>query len=252
MSSASAMEYELEKLRPALLEMAVADVKKWCGLDEQKPLNRPPDTRWIELFGYGNTDPITDDHVRIFLSTFQLTIHVKWNRLDVAEIIAGVRRDSLFDPLVGVAATAERLRTCNKRNTRQTSAASKIATFAKPNLKVFIWDSLATRSVRHREWMRHPAGRSRPSSALYLSKTGQHDYVSYYEACDRALEDELAQPDFQKAISLLDEHFRAQGGVMSDRSKVPRAFIERRLLDKLMFWEGHKMRGPRMSRSALI
>jgi hypothetical protein len=225
--------------RDALLDRATADVRKWCAPSETMVNKKNhPDTYWIELLDFENSSEIAEKHAIDFLVSFQLTRYVSWYRSDVAALMSRVRSLTAFVPKVHVPSLAEELRACNSRRTRQTSAASKIAAFSKPRAKVFIWDSLASRSARWRDWKRGLPNRERPSSALYTLADGEHDYSAFYAACERALEDDRNLPDFRNAVELLEREFFRGGGVMGNRAKIPIAFIERRLLDKLMFWEG--------------
>ena len=226
--------------REVLLLKAVNDVRKWCAPAESMVGRKHPDTFWMELFDYANETPITADHAHKFLTSFQLTITVEWDKVAVAEILASLRKTVLTNPTNDVPLIAARLRECNKPKSRQTSAASKIVNFAKPGMAIFIWDQLASRSARRRDWLRSGSG-GRGRSGLYL-RAGEHDYLSFYEACSKALADEQLKPDFEAAVSGLDADMLSQGGLFSDRSRVSRPFIERRLLDKLMFWEGWSLK----------
>jgi hypothetical protein len=201
-----------------------------------------PDTYWIELLDFESSSEIAEKDAIDFLVSFQLTRYLTWYKSDVAALMSRVRSLTAFEPKVHVRSLAEDLRACNSRRTRQTSAASKIAAFSKPRARVFIWDSLASRSARWRDWKRRLPHRERPSSALYTLANGEHDYPSFFAACESALEDERNFPDFRNAVELLDREFLCSGGVMGNRAKIPTAFIERRLLDKLMFWEGWFLR----------
>lgn len=171
-----------------------------------------------------------------FLTSFQLTITVQWDKAKVANILSLVRSSSLSNPKEDIPLIGDRLRECNKPRNRQTSAASKIINFAKPKLPVFIWDDLVSRAARTRDALL-AGSKERPRSGVYL-REGEHDYSGLYEACARALSEEHSRPDFQEAVLQLDKELREQGGLLAERELVPVNFVERRLLDKLMFWEG--------------
>jgi hypothetical protein len=208
--------------RAQLLKAAIADVRKWCApsstLVEGK---HRPDTFWIELF---DSSTLTGEDAGRFLTSFQLTNRVKWDKPAVALLVIDLASRDAFDHTADMPHLVDRVSGCTFRKTRQISASSKIAYFAKPKAKVFIWDRLARKSAKHRLG----PGDSNP----------EKDYPAFFAACDRALRDERAKPDFGSAVETLNRDFLQGGGVMADRSKIPLDFIERRLLDKLMFAEG--------------
>ena len=108
-----------------------------------------PDTFWIELFDANNYSAITEGHANDFLVSFQLASRwVTWCNARVARVMSGVPMSAAFDAVVKVPLLAEELRACCRQKTLQTSAASKIATFAKPAIRVFIWDRFARASVK--------------------------------------------------------------------------------------------------------
>jgi hypothetical protein len=185
--------------REVLLSKAIDDVRKWCAPARSMVGRKHPDTFWIELFDSANDTAITADHAHKFLTSFQLTITVEWDKVAVAEMLASLRKTVLTNPTSDIQLIAARLRECNKPRSRQTSAASKIINFAKPDMAIFIWDELVSRSARRRDWLRS-GSRGRCRSGWYL-QAGEHDYPSLYEACDKALTDERLKPDFNAAVS---------------------------------------------------
>jgi hypothetical protein len=191
---------------------------------------RRPDMFCLELFD-GDTSPqITEGDLKHFFQIFGLTNRVSWNWIKVATCINAVRSSAAFDPAKDIPSLAERLRDCNKRQMLPISAASKIAVFSKPKAKVFIWDKFAQASARSRDRQR-----------------GTYDnYPSFFEACERALEDERKTPDFRSAVDEVDRKFRSSKGLMSNRARIPVDFIERRLLDKLMFCEGYFLKEKKL------
>ncbi|WP_312489996.1 hypothetical protein [Sphingomonas sp.] len=221
--------------RAQLLVEAEADVRRWCRpRDQWIGGNRHPDTHWLALF----TGLVTEGDAHRFLVTFQLTNHVIWRKQAVAHAIMGLRAKPTFDPVIDIPVLAGQLST-EGRMRQHSSAASKIATFARPEADVFIWDRLASKSARHRDW--HRAGRTgwRRLNSLYRKADG-HDYAAFWRACAQAREDERQKSDFRAARDRLIADFRggAGGAEMADPVHVPDGFIERRLLDKLMFAEG--------------
>lgn len=229
------MDGLIQENRSALLRAAVRGVEKWCAPPDEMVGNRFSDQYWIALFT--GDAAVNSDHAHRFLTSFQLTNHVRWDKEGVAGAICKLRTINHFEPLRHVPLLAQDLQALNKRNTRQTSAASKIATLAKPQSTVFIWDKLANRSARFRDWIRGERNAPTGAASVYLNE-GQHDYRAFYSACERALHDERARGDFRSAVDHLIAHVRRLRGPMADASLVPSGFIERRLLDKLMYAEG--------------
>jgi hypothetical protein len=236
----------LDDNRITLLKKAAADVRKWCVSSDAKVGKRDrPDTFWIELFDPKNPDQISVDNATQFLITFRL-IRASWDIPALAVLIDEFRRKPEFDPVADIPLLANDLREHNRHHTRQTSAASKIAAFARPKARVFIWDDLASRSARRRDWKREPKNKIRPSSALYGKQNGEHDYPELALACERAFEEERSCADFAESVEILDREFLLGGGTMANREKVPREFIEGRLLDKLMYWEGWSLKKKKL------
>src|SRR6266480_373822 len=118
------MDYEnLINSRKILIRKAVADVEKWCAPSLTRVGRKHPDTFWIELFDPANSSEITKDDAHLFLTSFQLTNRVIWNKKAVAALMGKVRSHSTFKPIEDIPTLADQLRQCS-RDTRQTSAAS--------------------------------------------------------------------------------------------------------------------------------
>lgn len=229
----------LTEHRAVLLDNAMKDTIKWCVPPEAKVGKKPSDSFWIKLFSDENSDPVNLNDAHLFLTTFQLTNRVIWHKDRVAALINDLRSNNSFDPVVGIPEFAENMRAANTRATRQTSAASKLANFAKPHQPIFIWDRLASLSARYRIWDENGRKTKLSSASIFLkADRREHDYAAFFAACQSVLQTEATKPDFQLATGKLIEHFRSSTGPMSDPSRVPDAFIQRRLLDKLMFAEG--------------
>ncbi len=228
--------------RDFLLARALADAKKWCVGASATVGARPSDQYWVALFRRLQSEPITEKEAHLFLTTFQLTNRVIWDKANVAAQMCALREQEPFEPVESIQRLAHVLRGCNARGTRQTSAASKLAMFAKPSAEVFIWDALASRSARMRDSCRDAVDGTTPkrraSMSIYTTADGEHDYAAFHAACARALHDEQRRPDFVEAAAMFAEYLAHTDGPMADRMLVPRSFVERRLLDKLMFWEG--------------
>ncbi|MET4897335.1 hypothetical protein RN629_09220 [Sphingomonadaceae bacterium jetA1] len=187
---------------------------------------------------------VEDQDVRLFLSSFQLTRFVAWDRVGVAGAIMATRAAAMFDPHVDIPRLAHNLPILRGRRREYSSAASKIAIFARPQDPIYIWDRLARKAARHRDWVR--GGRTGPKylGRNYGNEDG-HDYPAFWRVCDAARREEREKADFQQAYARLILDFRngAGGDVMADPATTPDHFIERRLLDKLMVWEGMLLEG---------
>jgi hypothetical protein len=231
--------------RAQLLEAATEDTLKWLVGPDETAGTKPSDQFWIRAFA-GDAGPFAPDDAHRFLVTFVLTIMTQWDREKVAQAIDAFRETADFDPATHIPALAEALREANEPGNRQTSAASKIANFAFLSAEVYIWDSLAMRSVRLRETL---AGRKRES---YTSGR-EHRYHAYHTACRRAFEREMGQDDFLQKVRIVIDQVRTIDGPLSDPT-VPDSFFQRRLLDKLMFHEGALLReaGRRKPRNGSV
>lgn len=228
----------LNDYRADLILAATRSVERWCvHPDEMVDGRRHPDTYWMLLFGGLGQRPVNAEDAHRFLVTFMLTNRVRWDTQMVADVITELQYKPDFVSKHDVPAMSLRLTEANARHTQQTSAASKIATFAKPNATTYIWDKLASKSARDRDWRRgNYEGRARINAQF--TNEGRHDYPAFYDACERAMSDERQCPDFTVARDELIQRFRGGNGPMADPELVSDSFIERRLLDKLMFAEG--------------
>lgn len=167
------------------------------ALEHAKMLCVPPDTfvvgrkrsdqYWLRLFS-SSSEKVTSEHVGNFLSSFQLTNRVGWDRRRVADLINKFRNRIVSDIGSAVTGLSLDLPSCitTKIKGQRTSAASKVAFFAKPREEVFIWDINATRSARFRDWLRTRVAKPRSFDRLY-TRDGKHDYASFWNACTQAL-----------------------------------------------------------------
>lgn len=230
--------------RARFLDLAVKDTLKWCASPNETVGRKPSDQYWMALLDTRSGIPINEKHAHSFLVTFQLTNRVIWDKPLVARIIEELRQSADFDPKIAIPALALRLRDANFRKSRQTSAASKLSNFAHPRSDIFIWDNLASRSARFRDWARSGCPGKSSSKTVYLDRAGNHDYSAFHEACRLIFNEECAKEDFSRAADQLIEKLRRRTGPISDTATVPDTFIKRRLLDKLMFWEGWTLKYP--------
>ena len=235
---------EIQSRRGDYLCLALRDARKWLAPAHVRVGSLPSDQFWLQQFGTEVSKPVSPDCAHSFLITFQLVRYTRWDDARVADLIEEVRQLQDFDVVTGVSRLASKLRCANTRGTRQTSAASKLANFLKPSSSVFIWDTLATRSARARDYLRHD-GKERLRTGPYVDAVGDHDYAAYWRACKAALDDVCRSTEFKAAAQKLETNSRHCVGMIGNAAKVPDDFFDRRLLDKLMFWEGWALKRGR-------
>lgn len=218
--------------RPDFLKLAAEDMLKWCAPPQVSVDGRASDQFWICLFTSQNS-PITEDEAIRFLAGFQLTNRVKWKRDCVARLMTDLRGQSVSDPVLTTIDLAGKLGIAADKGGQQISAASKILNFAKPGAEIFIWDRLARLSARYRYNDDPPPGAK--------GRYRDNDYQAFHDACRRILDKELDRDDFKATAASVTHRLRHGAGPMADPATVPDRFIQRRLLDKLMFWEGKSL-----------
>lgn len=224
------LQREFDVRRGEFLRSGLNDTLKWCASpSESVEETRPSDQYWMELFRTAKR--VSTKDAQKFIVTFGLQ-RSQWDYDRAAEAIEKFRNTKeILDTVVSVSDLAETLRSGNKKRHRCESAASKIAMFARPQSDVFIWDSVVTRAARFRDALRL---QSQPR----LQRRKYSDYASYHKACSDALREEKNKGDFRECVDTLDACLRKRTGPMADRSVCPISFLERRYLDKLMFFEG--------------
>jgi hypothetical protein len=233
---------QFEAQRASLLCQALEDSKKWCvAPDSRVGTKRYSDQYWLQLLS-SSTELLTDQDVHEFLVSFQLeTRFVQFNERDVLARIIALSVREMADLPTAVDALAEELMgtISSSLKGRQTSAASKLVFFGWPRRDVYIWDAHARRAARFREWMRLGGGTRPPrfDGSYIIGRV--HDYSSYSTSCAEALKEECQRGDFITAIKDFRGFLDHVGGPMAGCSVMESSFIERRFLDKLMFWEGH-------------
>jgi hypothetical protein len=231
--------------RAKLLDVAVQDTRKWCGAPDVMVEQRQPDRFWLELFGGDPQVEIGTQHAHLFLASFHLAHGPKWDEAGVAAFMTALREQAVFDPQVDAPKLAARLGGCSAPRSSPLSAASKLAFFAKPTVQIFIWDPTVMKSARLRDRQRGTHPQVDGAKSLRDRIFGVASYPELYASAERALGDELKRPDFRSAADQLIAYFDGQDGIIADRSRTPTHFIERRLLDKLMFWEGWTLKNKR-------
>jgi hypothetical protein len=233
---------QFAKQRSYFLRAALMEAMKWSEPPEQLVEGKRSDQFWLRAFSFPS-GPVTARTVRNFLIAYRLVRQGQWNDQAIAARIENSRELDDSDIPKVVREFAGFLSTSVSRvrggNRQQTSAGSKFAFFMKPLCEVYIWDQLATVSARFREWRRAGEGR-RPRSfgRAYASANGEHDYALYRAACARSLAEERSCDDFVVAVDKFRAFLQDVGGPMGSEPIVSSSFVERRYLDKLMWFEG--------------
>lgn len=229
-------------LRSHLLEIARKDVLKWCAAPGVKIGRSPSDQYWLTIFSSTSTYEISEDGARLFLVTFRLARTGTWNYATVAKIIMNFRQPGYrdADPTCLVGSLAKALQEADARKRNHISAASKIAVFSWPNLCIFIWDTMARRAARARG--RIELGNPLSQGHHAILNRGTASYPTYHSACTVHFALENQRPDFKAATAGLIDELRRREGPLSRSGNISDEFIARRLLDKLMFWEGQYLR----------
>lgn len=234
------------------LQCALAHATTWCVapatdvLLGQNAKPRKSDQFWLKSLGAAAGE-IELLKVDTFLNGFQLQ-RMPWKKEAVVEVINAARARPPIDVVAYIQDMAMKLSHATRpvrngrRPARQTSAASKFSLFAHPQSRIYIWDQHALRSarVRYASMQKRGAEAVSPVHAI-RSKDRAHNYAIFYDTCMRAQAHERIQDDFQTALNELMVFIDGVGGPMADRSFTPAEFVERRLLDKLMFVEGQEL-----------
>ncbi|MCV9964348.1 hypothetical protein OIU34_20890 [Pararhizobium sp. BT-229] len=146
-----------------------------------------------------------------------------------------------FDPLVDVDALAVSLRAITERRMPQTFAASTISMLAKPHQRVFVWNELATVSVRaHDLALSNASGARLPEGRLDLGPLS--DYATFFLAYERVFEGMRMSEPFQSALKRYVDYLSSVPGPMRSRDTTPLDFVERSLFGRLMTCEGWYLR----------
>lgn len=227
--------------RQGLLEKALNEAINRNPHPSQMINRKRSEQYWLEAFSKPEVDR---KKACIFFRNFQLeSQNVKFDYQAVAEEINAAILDTkpAVSQVENLSSKLEKLITTNKDG-RQTSAASKLLTFVKPNEEVYIWDKYANQAVRWRN--RVPKG----LRDYYLDAEENHNYSAYVEASHLAFIAEKQKSEFQDAVHKFDSQTQRAQGPISNRQKIGFEFLERRLFDKLMYMEGEaisKIKRPR-------
>lgn len=233
------IEAAFDKQRFNFVQSAIEETLKWCVSPDQRVGKHQSDQYWLIRLASG-AEPLQTADVRQFLRGFQLSRWARWDEDRTAAVVDRFRGTPLIARDAQIRHFSTALGACTRRGGRQTSAASKFAMFAKANAEIFIWDQLASRSARLRDACRTGARLgSLRNSRPYVDDAGTHSYTHFARACAAALAEERKLADFACAV---DQVISALAAIDGPMKSLNRDFIERRILDKLMFSEGKWIR----------
>lgn len=250
--------------REHLIRRALSEACHWSRFSNTG-VAPTSDQYWLECF---SKESVAAADVRRFLTTYKV-VRAKWLDEGVAKEIVALRHSG-WQPVAGVISlSADLARHIQKQEKtpatipsdstkpgaaeeiddldddesgQRTSAASKIAMFTMYDHPVFIWDSLALRAIKLRQWKFDKASgvavrQSRFSQSFV--KGGRHDYETYHVASSREYASLLKDDLFRDAVDTFLSYVSATGGPMS--AIVNKDFYGRRLFDKLMVCEGERI-----------
>jgi hypothetical protein len=219
--------------RSRLLDTAYDDVLRWHRSPDAQIEQRRPDSFWLQLFRAPEAERRDPSVVHDFLSSFHLEGRREWDQNAVGLFLGELPRMDVEDPIDYVSSQTERLSKCGEGRAPCLEAASKIGMFARPSLAVLIFNPLVWRAVKHR---RQLTARS-PFAGIAALAVRQPRYPTYHAALAQVLEAERGRDDFGSKIAGLECSLTADVLQVTSRD-----YLERRLLDKLLFWEGLALR----------
>jgi hypothetical protein len=226
----------LETEKKFHIQRALSEACYW-GRGVEPNQKKPSDQTWIKVFSTGRA---TVEEVGRFFVTYQIH-RSSWQFEKVAIVANALCSVSNWSTPEEIEKLAKSLPETiqsgddNKsgQHSHRTSAASKIAMFARPGDDVFIWDRLATVAMGVR------TGTSKGATkALKYSASGPNGYQAFHADCSLALANELKCKEFASAV---DDFMHYTGFTRAGRYNTPladRGYFERRLFDKLLFCEG--------------
>lgn len=216
-------------IRQLLIKAACLDVRRYFRPPGEIVVNRRQRhvSELDRLCRFRRRALIADD-LRRFSRIYRVDQYMRWNFDCLASVVFDWPEEcldeQLFTDRVG------RLMTCNKDRKRTVSAASKLNFFANPTQSAFIWDSLSRIAIECRYPLRCP-----PRPKGYNDR----EVMEYFDAARRCLEDEFKKEDFICALGDITPLLNpVRRSVFNDNEAATRNFAARRLLDKLLYYEG--------------
>ncbi|TBY27433.1 hypothetical protein [Rhizobium leguminosarum] len=221
------------------IRRALSEACYW-GRSIEENQKKPSDQRWIENFSTGIAT-ITD--LKKFFPTYQIN-RASWKFDDILGEVNRLHGEEGWTPVAGVSELAKSLASTledtadgkSLKDGDRTSAATKIAIFARPADNVFIWDRLARVAAGLRT-----ADRRGLTKTVGYSVNGAYGYREFHSDCLVELQTELENDQFKKAV----EDFMAFTEFTRSGRNSPglacRSYFERRLFDKLLVCEGQRI-----------
>jgi len=222
-------------IRALLIRAAELDVQRYFRPPGEHVYNgsevHVSELDWLLRFGKCKISP---DMVRDFVRVYRLYRCVSWECNTLSDVVGSWPARSSGFHFGVLQSRIDELVDCHAQRKFLRSAASKLSFFTNPFSHVFIWDSNARRAIDHR----YPL-RAHPRQNGYTDRELQR----FWENAPSCLSDELGRGDFRRSLNsvvpLLDP---VRGSVFSSNEQLIRDFAARRLLDKLMYYEGRLLK----------
>ncbi|TAZ35427.1 hypothetical protein ELH80_14165 [Rhizobium ruizarguesonis] len=231
---AAAVRLDEEKIYN--IRRALSEACYW-GRAIERNQKKPSDQRWVDNFSNGKA---TLEDLKRFFPTYQIH-RAGWNYEAILDQVNDLHDKENWTTVEGIRELAKSLPkdledTKDGKSLKdgdRTSAASKIAMFARPNDDVFIWDRLARVAMGVRA-----AKRDGASKAVRYDTKGPNSYGSFHSDCLVELKVELQSKEFNGAVDDFMAFTTFARATRNDPSLACRSYFERRLFDKVLVCEG--------------
>jgi len=218
-------------IRKLLIEAAELDVRRYFRPPGEIVLNgrevHVSELDWLVQFHQRTFCP---HRLKRFLWMYRLHRCGSWDYhklVDKSRLWTQALPDFNFDVL---RSRIVELKSCDEQQKDQISAASKLSVFTSPRSQVFIWDSNTRRAIDHH----CPLGR-RPRRNGYT----KWELREFCHNAPQCLAEELDRADFVRALNAVIPLLNpVREDVFGRDDAAIRDFAARRLLDKLMLYEG--------------
>ncbi len=171
-------------------------------------------------------------HIKRFFYEYRLIQRKKWNYEKLSSKLASWKeaRISESDLVPNIDSRIKDLASCHKEETNQLSAVTKLSFFLNPEVSFFIFDRFANIGVRNR--IERGTNEERIRSGYK-----NNNFQAFMDGVQKVFDHEYQQDDF---LSKMEECL-ASYKVSIEIEALPftEKFVARRLLDKLVLYEGH-------------
>lgn len=218
----------MNRFTEAAAKRASEDLPKWYSRHKNPPDKKKSEVEWLRVI----SKPTIDD-VRKFYADFSL------GRNFGKEYGAVVCAIGSFGALSGSPASridqlAEMLRKSSRKKSRQTSAASKLATFLKPTEDIYVWDSFAREAVIEHNLDKQGRDGYQRSRAYISKNSGDHMYNYYWSDSHALFKETKKLPVFSNLMQQALKEIEASKPLDWDFCYY-RGFLERRFFDKYLW-----------------